>query len=225
MSLRLQALSIIDALAEDLRTRIFRGELAGGTRLTETELATKYDVARPTAKAAIEKLVTEGLLRRDVHKTARIPHLDVGDIEDLYLSRACIEKEVARRLAPGRIVPEAARKAQADIVAAGDTWTIDIVEPDVRFHQSLVDAVGSSRTSRLYQVLMGEMRLCMAQIQSYGVTRASVISAEHQAILDQIEAADADAAARTVANHLERACRDLTRSLRATTTYGEAESS
>ena len=76
MPARPQALSIIDALTDDLRLRIFRGELVRGTRLTETDLAAGYDVARPTAKAAIEKLVAEGLLRRDAHKTARVPSMN-----------------------------------------------------------------------------------------------------------------------------------------------------
>lgn len=214
MSRRLPVLSVTDALAADLRLQIFRGEVSGGARLTETELAGRYEVARPTAKAAIEKLVAEGLLRRDAHKTAHVPQMGAADIEDLYFSRACMEKEAARRLALDRAVPAAVRDAQAEIAAAGDVWTVDIVEPDVRFHQALVDAVGSPRISRLYQVLMGEMRLCMAQIQTYSLTRAGVIHAEHQAIVDRIEAGDAEGAALAVTAHLERACGDLTRSPR-----------
>lgn len=215
MSRRLSVLSVTDALAEDLRLRIFRGELSGGARLTETELAGRYDVARPTAKAAIEKLVTEGLLCRDAHKTAHVPQMGKEDIEDLYFGRACIEKEAARTLALDGVVPHAAYEAQAEIAAAGDVWTVGIVEPDVRFHRALVDAVGSPRISRLYQVLMGEMRLCMAQIQTYGVTQAGIIHAEHQAVLEHIEAGDGEGAARAVAAHLERACGDLIRSPRA----------
>lgn len=211
MSRKLSVLSITDALAEDLRLQIFRGELPGGARLTETELAGRYDVARPTAKAAIEKLVAEGLLRRDAHKTAHVPRMAKEDVEDLYFGRACIEKEAARALALDGVVPQAANEAQAEIAAVGDVWTVDIVDPDVRFHRALVDAVGSPRISWLYQVLMGEMRLCMAQIQTYGMTRAGIIHAEHQAVVERIEAGDGEGAVRAVAAHLERACGDLTR--------------
>ena len=73
MALRVQPLSIVDAIADDIRGNLFNGALPGSTQLTEAEVATTYDVARPTAKAAIEKLVAEGLLLRGTHKTARVP--------------------------------------------------------------------------------------------------------------------------------------------------------
>ena len=204
MPARPQALSIIDALTDDLRLRIFRGELVRGTRLTETDLAAGYDVARPTAKAAIEKLVAEGLLRRDAHKTARVPSMNRADIEDLYFSRSYIECEAVRRMAGSRKVPDAARRTLAEIEAVGETSSIEIVEPDVRFHESLVDTVGSKRISRLYRALMGEMRLCMAQVQASGLLRASTIAAEHAAIVERIEAGDADGAAKAMRDHLTR---------------------
>ena len=49
---RIAAVSIVDAVASDLRSRIFAGELGSGDALTESEVASAYDVARPTAKAA-----------------------------------------------------------------------------------------------------------------------------------------------------------------------------
>jgi DNA-binding GntR family transcriptional regulator len=209
MPTRPQATSIIDALAEELRVRIFRSDLTSGTRLTETDLASTYEVARPTAKAAIEKLVAEGLLRRDAHRTARVPSMSRADIEDLYFSRIFVEREVAGRLAACRQVPDAARQALIEIEAVGEASSIDIVEPDVRFHESLVDAVGSKRISRLYRALMGEMRLCMAQVQAHGLLQASTIAAEHAAILDHIEAGDAEAAGQAVYDHLTRARDEL----------------
>ena len=209
MPSRPQALSITEALAEDLRSRIFRGELARDTRLTEVELATDYEVARPTAKAAIEKLVAEGLLRRDAHKTARVPAMSRADVEDLYFSRMFLEREVARTLARRKQVPDVARQAHTEIASVGDASSLAIVEPDVRFHESLVDSMGSKRVSRLYRALMGEMRLCMAQVQSHGLLEASAIAAEHAAILAAIEAGDADAAARAVDEHLTRARDEL----------------
>jgi DNA-binding GntR family transcriptional regulator len=79
----------------------------------------------------------------------------------------------------------------------------------VRFHESLVDSLGSKRISRLYRALMGEMRLCMAQVQSHGLLKASTIAAEHAAILDRIEAGDVDGAARAMDEHLSRARDEL----------------
>jgi len=64
---RIAAVSIVEAIAADLRSRVFSGELGSGEALTETDVASTYEVARPTAKASIEKLVAEGLLDRGTH--------------------------------------------------------------------------------------------------------------------------------------------------------------
>ena len=50
---RVEALSIVDALAAELRQRVFSGDLTHSDALTEAEVARTYEVARPTAKAAI----------------------------------------------------------------------------------------------------------------------------------------------------------------------------
>jgi DNA-binding GntR family transcriptional regulator len=201
----LRSTSITDALADALRERIYRGEIPGGHLMPEVEVAAAYGVARPTAKAAIERLVAEGLLRRDAHKTARVPTMTRADVDDLYFSRQSIEREVMRTLAERGTVPPAARAALRRIADAGTVSSIDVVAPDVAFHTSLVDALALPRLSRLYGSLMGEMRLCMAQMQSYRLLSADVIADEHAAILKAIEDRDPDGAARALTSHLERA--------------------
>lgn len=205
MVTQLRAISIVDALAAALRERIFNGELGPGALLPEGPVAADYEVARPTAKAAIEKLVSEGLLRRDAHKTARVPVMTASDVYDLYFSRACIEREAMRLLAVNRRVPEVALVALEEIVAAGSTSTVRIVAPDVRFHEALVEALDSPRLRRTHTSLMAEVRLAMVQIQSHGLLPASDIAAEHRVILDRIQAGDATGAAEAVDVHLERA--------------------
>ena len=61
----LRVVSTLDALVSSLRQRLLVGELAAGTPLGEVELASDYGVARPTARAALQALVAEGLLRRE----------------------------------------------------------------------------------------------------------------------------------------------------------------
>ena len=109
MALRVQALSIVDAIADDIRGNLFSGALQSDTQLTEAEVAAGYEVARPTAKAAIEKLVAEGLLLRGTHKTARVPAIGADEVRDLDFARVCIESEVVgvahKPDAPGHCPP------------------------------------------------------------------------------------------------------------------------
>jgi len=205
MAQRVSATSIVDAIANDLRTRLFAGELAPGVPLTEAEIATSYDVARPTAKAAIEKLVAEGLLVRGVHKTARVVELGPAAVRDIYLARAYLESEVLRRLARTRVVPEAAAEANREIAAVGEGPAMQVVEPDMRFHLSIIDAVGNERTSKMYRSLVSEVRLCMTRVQSLQLLGTALIQAEHQKMLELIGNGEGEAAAFLLDEHLGRA--------------------
>jgi DNA-binding GntR family transcriptional regulator len=202
---RISVVSIIDAVTDDLRGRVLAGELEPGTPLVEVEIAEEYEVARPTAKAAIENLVRERLLERSAHKTARVVRLTPEDARDIYRTRQIVESEVLRTLARERRVPEAARAANRDIAALVDASPRQIVEPDMRFHRSLIDALGSERTSRLYGALASEVVFCMSQIQGAALLSTEVIAAEHEELLRLIEKGDADAAAALLSTHIGRA--------------------
>jgi DNA-binding GntR family transcriptional regulator len=205
MPLRVKATSMVDAIAIDLRTRLLCGELTPEVPLTETEVATFYDVARPTAKAAIEKLVAEGLLVRGLHKSARVVTLGPDSVRDIYLARVYLESEVLRRLAKTRLVPQGAAQANRDIAAVGEGSAMEVVEPDMRFHTSLIDAVGNERTSKMYRSLVSEVRLCMTRVQSLQLLTTALIHAEHQKLLELIEAGEGEAAAALLDEHLGRA--------------------
>jgi DNA-binding GntR family transcriptional regulator len=202
---RISAVSIVEAIASDLRARIFSGDLASSRALTETDIASSYEVARPTAKAAIEKLVAEGLLVRGVHKTARVADLGPESVRDIYIARAYLESEVLRRLASARTVPAGAVQANNDIAALKTGAPLDVVEPDMRFHTSLIDAVGNERISKMYLSLVGEVRLCMSRVQSLHLLDTALIQAEHQRLLELIEEGRGDEAARLLDVHLGRA--------------------
>lgn len=205
--------SLVDALVEDLRTRVVTGALAPGQALTEAEVAARYDVARASARAAIERLTAEKVLVRRNHKTARVVALGPEDVRDIYRTRTYLESEVLRRLAARRAVPQAARDANAEIAAlwAAGSWLV--VEPDMRFHTSLVDSLGSQRTSAMYHSLAFEVRLCMAQLQGRHGLSPDLIVAEHARLLELIEAGDGPGAAAMLDEHLARARELLAASL------------
>ncbi|MEE2056810.1 GntR family transcriptional regulator [Rhodococcus artemisiae] len=205
MAGRVRTLSIVDALTDELRGRLFSGELARDDTLTEAEVARVYEVARPTAKAAIEKLVGEGLLQRSAHKTARVPKLGPDDVRDIYNTRAHLESTALRYLAQGSFVPDSAVAANGEISAMTDSTPLSIVEPDMRFHTSLVDAMGSPRTSRMFGSLVSEVRLCMVQVQGQHLLTTASIAAEHRRILEAVASGNGELAVSILTDHLGRA--------------------
>jgi DNA-binding GntR family transcriptional regulator len=200
----LQTLSVVDAVTADLRANLFTGEFPVDRQLTEAEVAATYGVARPTAKAAIEKLVSEGLLQRRTHKTARVPVMNAADVRDLYLARSCIELEVVRRLAMSGASIAAAVSANAEVLAADEEagGGPDIIAATTGFHQALVGSLQSPRLTRVFRTVMGEMRLCMAQMRSRKLLRRDLIVEEHCTILACIGGGDPDGAAAAMRAHL-----------------------
>lgn len=202
----LQARSFIDAVATSLRERVLTGDIAPGVPLAEKSVAAHYAVARPTAKAAIERLTHEGLLKRGPHKSARVPIMGPANVKDLYFSRTLLEREVVAELARHRTVTAAVREALDrcwDYVEKPDIT--GMVQADIAFHAALVEALSSVRVMQMYGSIQGEMHLCMAQVQAHGLLPAEVIVKEHAGILEAIEGGDPDQARERVESHLARA--------------------
>ncbi len=201
----MKPVSVVDAIARDLRRAVLSGELAAGTPLTEWEVAKRYEVARPTGKAAVEQLVYDRLLVRDNHRSARVVTLGADDVRDIYRTRAHLESEVVRRLARAHTDVPAARAANAEISALTDDSALEVVGPDMRFHTALVDALGSPRISRMYGSLVTEVTLCMTQVQGRHLLETTLITAEHEQLLNLIAAGEESRAVAVLELHLVRA--------------------
>ncbi|XVQ15000.1 GntR family transcriptional regulator [Spirillospora sp. CA-255316] len=206
---KLRTVSAVDAVAEALRDDVLAGWESVGP-LTETGVAGRYDVARPTAKAAIERLVAEGILIRGASKTARVPRIGIDDIVDLYRLRTCLEVETLERIAVEGEVPEEAVEANNRIQALGPVSSPRLVSSDLAFHTSLVAATGSTRLERLYGSIMGEVRLSMAQVQAAHLLDAASIATEHAEILARVAQRDVSGAVHAIRVHLSRTEQALT---------------
>ncbi|MEV4570961.1 GntR family transcriptional regulator [Nonomuraea sp. NPDC049419] len=210
--------SLTEALYESVRKRIVNGDIAPGEKLTEIRIANEYSVARPTAKACLERLTALGLLRRTTHKTAVVPKLDEAEIRDLYFSRETVERAAVVALArAGTVPPEAVRAQAAMRAAAGDAAQhgsdqgshagafATQVEADIAFHSALVAAVGSRRLARMHEVILGEVHLTMGQFQAHRTTDPMNVAHEHDDILKAIGDGDPERAQQCLAHHLDQA--------------------
>jgi DNA-binding GntR family transcriptional regulator len=190
-----------DTIYEELRGRILAQKDAPGTAFTESAVAARFGVARPTAKMAIERLVADGLLRRETHSAARIPALSRDDILDLFENRAIVEGAALARLASGGTIPAEALAAHRALLAG-----VDRDEPfaslDIAFHRALVTGQSSTRLIRMHSLLMGEIELCIGQVQANQLRTASDVALQHQGILDAVTAGDGELAERLTRAHI-----------------------
>lgn len=203
---RLTPSSLTDALYESLRKRIVSGDIAPGEKITEARVVGDYEVARPTAKACLERLTAAGLLRRTAHRAAVVPEFDAEEIKDLFIGREAVERAAVLRLAKTRKAPEEAYRAHRMIeAAAADRDYGQQTEADIIFHTALVAAVGSSRLTRMHELIMGEVQLTMGQYKAHRTIAPEQVVAEHAAIIDGIVAGSARKAEKALIEHLEAA--------------------
>ncbi|MYU21130.1 GntR family transcriptional regulator [Streptomyces sp. SID8352] len=215
MPIRLVTQSISDALVASLRERIITDQISVGAPLTEASVSAQYDVARQTAKAAIARLVGEGLLERTAHRSARVPALDEARVRDLYFACAVVEVRGYQLLAQQRLLTEAVGRAhEAFLAAASGTDIASIVQTDAEFHRTLIDSLGSERLSRAHGLIINEIRLCLAQVQNAHLLGLEKISREHDGILAAVQDGDPDRAGELGQQHLEHAERKLLAHLR-----------
>jgi DNA-binding GntR family transcriptional regulator len=191
-----------DAIFETLRGRIIDQSEPPGATLTESAVALRFGVARPTAKLAIERLVADGLLRRETHRAARVPELSRDDIVDLVASRRLIETAATAALARGGTIPADALAAHRGLLEAARGGA-PFAASDAAFHRALVAGQPSPRLARMHAALMGEIELCIGQVQAHHLVPVTDVAAQHQRILDAVTAGDASAAADLAGAHID----------------------
>lgn len=201
----LRVTSTLDALVNELRERIFSGQLPPGEPIGEIALADTYHVARPTVRTAIQQLVAGGLLVREPGRSARVPVFTVDDLDDLFLMRTPLELHAVTILA-AKGMPDLETLLDRIAAIGPDTCWAEQAAANSAFHVALVDAVGSPRLSRAYGVVNEEMRLCLVQLRT-AYPDPSGILADHRALLDAIGAGDEGRARDEMISHLRRSRR------------------
>ena len=90
-----------ETVRDTLRTRIFEGHYAPGTRLVERDLAAEFSVSRLPVREALRMLRQEGLISDRGARGAEVSSLSPKDVEDLFDVRQSLEV-LACRLAAKR---------------------------------------------------------------------------------------------------------------------------
>jgi len=148
---------------EQLRSSMINGELAPGTRLSESSLTGVLGVSRNTLREAFSTLIEEGLLTRQPHRGVFVATLSPAQIADIYRVRVLLECSALSQAPTGppradglRAAIGAARAA----VAAGDWRAVGTA--NMRFHEQVVALAGSPRLDSWMRQLTAELRLAFA---------------------------------------------------------------
>ena len=97
---------------ESLRRAILRGDLTGGSRLIQGEVAATLNVSTTPVREALRDLATEGLITLDRHRGGTVRELDWDDMEEIGMVREALDP-LAVRLFCERITDEQLREAES----------------------------------------------------------------------------------------------------------------
>lgn len=207
---------------------ILRGEYrADGKLPTETELATRFNVSRPTVREALSRLRSDGIVesRRGAGSyVVKLPATtaawltpieSVADIERYYAFRQCVEAGAAAVAAEQRSADdlEAIRAAYDALHAALDAGDGADVEEDVRFHLAVARASHNQFFVATLETSVGPIRQCMELARNLSdrksEDRRREVQREHQAIVEAIARRSPHDAAEAMRAHVFNAKRRI----------------
>ncbi|MCU1683187.1 MAG: GntR family transcriptional regulator [Amycolatopsis sp.] len=198
-------------IARQLRDAIMTGTLPPGTQLGETELAARFQVSRGPLREAMQRLVSEGLLRSERHRGLFVIDLEPGDVFDIYSARWAIERAAAFRIMRGDRETAAAaldETVAAMSAAADEDDPTALSAADLRFHEALINASGSKRLVRMASTLLIETRMCLAALQGT-YQRVEERVSEHNRIIEAIRDDDLETLLSLLEAHMEDAVQRL----------------
>ena len=197
-----------DQILNVVRQGILDFQLRPGQRLIERELMEQLGVSRATVREVVARLASEGLVTIIPQRGAIVTVLTMEEAADIYEMRATLEA-----LAAQRFVERATPQHIADIRAAFgafaavptvDSDNLDRLRVKDAFYAVLFDGAASPPLTRMLTILQSRVRLlCWTSLSMPG--RAEQTIREMGAIVQAIEAKDADAAAAACATHVRNA--------------------
>ena len=196
---------IRDIVYEKLRTAIIAGHLASGERLFDTQLAKQFGVSRTPVREALRMLEQEDLIVVTPRRGTIVSSLKQEDGVEIYNIRSVLEG-LAVRLAAGNITP-------SEIVELRDKLEKMRPLPEnlagymavhAEFNSVLIKASRSPRILQLLGSFTGQLRN-LRGISLATPDRQLLAWKEHCAIVDAVEARDAELAELLARKHVENA--------------------
>jgi DNA-binding GntR family transcriptional regulator len=207
-----------DKVFETLQHEIVEGEILAGSKISEPELAKKYQVSRSTLREALNRLEKCHLIERKANVGSRVVECSVQGLLEIYQVREALEG-MACRLAAQNMKDDEIAELQQVLNAHGNEQQLkDGVayyqeEGDLDFHYRVI--LGS-HNEQMINILCGElyhlirMYRCQFGMNSPRATRAYD---EHKAIMYAIANRDGELAEMLMRRHIAASRKNIERKL------------
>jgi DNA-binding GntR family transcriptional regulator len=197
----------IESIAQDIATAIVEKRLPPGTWLREEALGRVYAVSRTKIRAALVMLSKDKLIENIPDKGSFVSKPSVQEAREVFGVRRILESEVVR-LFVARAKPADYSALEQHIQFERSTLRSTTTTGTVRekllgdFHVALAEAAGNQTLAELVRELVARSSLIAMLYHSSNDPHCS--SDEHADFLHLCRAGDAEAAVKSMMDHLLR---------------------
>lgn len=183
-----------------LRQSILRGDLEGGTRLIQADIASSLGVSTTPVREALRDLVAEGLIVFDAHRGAVVHELSADELREIYVIRGALEPLA---IAYVEVTPELLDDlAQHNDRMVKTSDMQDWMELNRAFHMAMYEASGLARlAATIGELHDASMRYILTSLHIDPQVRQDG-DADHERILAALQRGDIEQAKSEVRAHV-----------------------
>lgn len=195
---------------EQLKERLFAGELRTGQFVSHRELASLLGATINPVREAIRKLEVEGLINVYAQKGIQIIEGGPKAINDAYDYRQLLEGNAIRYFSQSasiEVIDAMTAKVDEtlDLLQKNPTNVgirMEVLDRDYEFHKELVDFQDNAIISKHYSLNAARLRLFRINT-GQPLQRLDSAAVEHREMLNACRARDTKLAAELLAHHIE----------------------
>jgi DNA-binding GntR family transcriptional regulator len=209
--------SLKEEIFDILHGKIIAGKVKPGEWLRQEDIATQLGVSMTPVREALDLLVSVGLAERVPYRGVRVPQPSPDEIVEAYAMRLLLEAAGARAAALKREqtqVDELKRilSRMKGLLSLDDMSTLRQLSR--QFHQSVVAIGENSTLDKLYAMVMNSFPDWL--LYEYLFRHTDLLESslsdeyqEHMALVEAIEAGNADLAERMAVAHIRQLGKEL----------------
>lgn len=204
---RLAPITTADKVYEQLLHDIVDGTIPSGSKISEPELAKRFEVSRSTLREALNRLEKCHLIERKANVGSRVVECSIEGLLELYITREALEGMACREAASNMTDEEIASMQNMLVEHANSQGLKEGVsyyqeEGDVDFHYKVI--LGS-HNQQLINIICGQLyHLIRMYRMQFGMksARASKAFQEHSQIVQAIADRDGELAEMLMRRHI-----------------------
>jgi DNA-binding GntR family transcriptional regulator len=191
-------------VAETLKNFILSGQLAPGTQLVESKLASRFGVSRGSIREAIWELIDQGLLVNRPYAGTFVVSLDEKTMTEVYSLRGALERYCFTQLWPKRdetFRKEFTTRHRALVKAIRAQKHVDAIKAEMNFHSYPYEFLGNSVLLDVWHQLSQKIQISF--VMSQVIVRGVEFIATSESYIGAALGGDLDKMLREIDRHLE----------------------